>query len=315
MTRALPRSLPLPRLHDAVTVVAAPGDGPGYWAGGPSAVYADGWYHLAYRLRRPLHEGRGYANVVARSRDGVDFETVAVLERRAFGAASLERPALVRRPDGGWRIYVSCSTPGSLHWWVDAIDADDPAAFRAQDRRTVLPGDEEHAVKDVVVKCGVGGWQMWACIHTIAVPEDGDRMFTAYATSDDGLAWDFHGRALAPRAGMWDSRGARVADVLLPEHPGDEIVAWYDGRASAAENQEERTGIAMGDEPGALHAIGDEPVLEAPAAPDTPAAPAGTRGLRYLSAVRLPDGAHRLYYEITRSDGAHDLRTEYSPAP
>ncbi len=74
--------VPRPRLRDAQTVVAAPGAGPGYWAGGPSAVAADGVFHLAYRLRRPVGTGRGYANVVASSRDGVHFDTVCVARAR-----------------------------------------------------------------------------------------------------------------------------------------------------------------------------------------------------------------------------------------
>lgn len=53
--------------------------------------------------------------MVARSDDGIDFETVAVLEKDAFGAESLERPALVVLPDGKWRIYISCATPGTKH--------------------------------------------------------------------------------------------------------------------------------------------------------------------------------------------------------
>ena len=110
-------------------MVPAPGRGPGHWAGAPSAVLYDGTVWLAYRLRRPLDDGRGVGVVVARSDDGVAFETVAQVGREAFGAASLERPALVRRPDGGWRLYLSCATPGSKHWWVEALDADTPQAL------------------------------------------------------------------------------------------------------------------------------------------------------------------------------------------
>src|SRR4051794_41306406 len=89
---------------------------PGSWAGGPSAQLVDGTWWLAYRLRRPVGEGRGFVNVVARSDDGVRFTPVAALGKDAFGAESLERPALVCTPEGRWRLYVSCATPGTKHW-------------------------------------------------------------------------------------------------------------------------------------------------------------------------------------------------------
>jgi hypothetical protein len=292
-----------PQLRDAVTVVDAPGSGPGYWAGAPSAVHADGTWYLAYRLRRPVGRGRGYANVVASSRDGERFETLCVLDRDSFGAESLERPALVRRPDGGWRLYVSAATPGSLHWRVDAVDADHPSDFDPAPRTTVFAGDPDTAVKDPVVKVIDGTWHAWPCVHPIADPSEGDRMYSAYCTSVDGLSWEWHGRALEGRPGAWDARGARVADVLFHD---DRVVAYYDGRATAAENWEERTGIAMGTSPNALRSVADDPVL---------VAATNGGGVRYVSAVPLDDGGSRFYYEVTRADGAHDLRTEYSPAP
>lgn len=66
---------PVPNTALATVVVDAPGDGPGFWAGAPSAALApDGWIYLAYRLRLPIGAGRGYANVVARSEDCEHFD-------------------------------------------------------------------------------------------------------------------------------------------------------------------------------------------------------------------------------------------------
>ena len=59
-----PTGLPTLSPDDASIVIDPPGVGPGFWAGGPSAVRAsDGTIWLAYRLRRPHGDGRGYANM------------------------------------------------------------------------------------------------------------------------------------------------------------------------------------------------------------------------------------------------------------
>ena len=280
-------------------VIEPPGNGTGFWAGGPSALTADGVYHLAYRLRRPVDQGRGYANIVARSQDGVHFETVATVLNSAFASASLERPALVQRADGGWRIYVSCSTPGSKHWWVEALDADTLEELPTGDRTVVLAGDPETAWKDVVVVRDGDSWQMWACRHPLDGGDDeADRMQSWYFTGSDGLSWNSHGPALVPTAGSWDARGARITSVLAD---AGGALAFYDGRASAVENWFERTGLAVGAGPGAY-----EPRL-GPLARDG-------RTLRYVSAVQRPDG-WRLYYETDRPDGANQLCTVWVPRP
>src|SRR6059058_5665389 len=92
----------LPRPDHGVVAAEPPGIGPGYWAGAPCAVAGagdgdgDGEIFLAYRLRRPIAQGRGYAVAVARSADGERFETVATIGKDAMDTESLERPALVR---------------------------------------------------------------------------------------------------------------------------------------------------------------------------------------------------------------------------
>ena len=226
-------------------------------------------------------ERRGGAVVLARSDGGEQLEPVAELGKDRFGAESLERPALLR-VGGGWRLYLSCATPGSKHWWICALDA--PSLDRLVDAepRTVFAGDAATGVKDPVIHRRDDGWHAWVCCHPLETPGEEDRMTTAYATSADGLAWTWQGTVLAGRPGTWDARGARVTAALA-----DGRMA-YDGRATKEENFSERTGLAE---------ARDAPVSDA----------------RYLDVLPLPGGAHRLYYEAPLPDGSHELRTQHVP--
>jgi hypothetical protein len=295
----MPQTLALPSFDDATVVVPAPGTEPGNWSGAASAVLVDGIYWLTYRVRRPLVEGRGVSVVVARSEDGEHFVTVAEVRRDEFGAESFERPVLVRRPDGGWRLYLSCATPNSKHWWIEAVDADEPMGLEHGTRTVVLPGTDEVAVKDPVVLVDETGWRMWVCEHPLTEPGQEDRMTTAYASSDDGLSWTRHGTVLSPTEGTWDQRGTRVTAVLS-ESP---LVVLYDGRAHAEDNWHEVTGVARSAD--GLTLVAEEaPVLRSPHSDGA---------LRYVAAVPLPEGGGtRFYFEAARPDGAHDLLTSVS---
>ena len=290
-------TLPLPTYADAEIVVPAPGNGPGNWAGAASAVLHDGVFWLTYRVRRPLAEGRGVSVVVARSEDGVRFVPVTEVRREHFGCESFERPVLTPLVNGGWRLYLSCATYDSKHWWVDSLTAGSVAGLPTGHREVVLPGDQGVAVKDPVIQHPTepgGIWTMWLCCHPLTEPGHEDRMTTRRLVSDDGLEWVDTGEVLAGRTGEWDARGARVTTVLAH----DPLTVLYDGRADAASNWHETTGVAVWDGE-RLVPVDAEPVRS----------PHSDGAWRYAAAVPLPDGRTRFYVEAARPDGAHDLVT------
>jgi hypothetical protein len=258
--------------------------------------------YLAYRMRTASL--RGYAVQVARSTDGINFEPLFTVDKDEMDCESLERPALAVTPEGRWRLYLSCATIGTKHWRVELLEADSPALFSSAERRVVLPGDEASGVKDPVIVRRDGVWHLWASVHPLTDPDHTDRMTTEYATSPDGLAWTWHGTALAPRPGEWDARGVRVAAVRFS--PGG-VSAYYDGRATAEQNCEECTGVAVGAGPAALVAAEAGPVGESLVV-------SSGVGLRYLTFVDVGGGQERLYYELTNANGSHDLVTELRTA-
>jgi hypothetical protein len=270
--------------------VQAPGQGRGWWAGSSSAALDDdGTFVIAYRVRTG-ERGRG-STVVARSGDGEQLTTVATIDQAQFGAQSMERPSVVRTDRGRWRLYVCPAAPApSKHWWIDVLEADDPAGFASAEPRTVFPGDERTGVKDPLVRRTAEGWEAWICCHPLDEPDEEDRMTTAHATSADGLDWEWHGTVLSPRPGMWDARGARLTAVLPDGR------AAYDGRASKEENWFERIGLARltGRRPGELEQTNDEAAVDA----------------RYLDVLPLPGGGYRIWYEARLPDESHELRTE-----
>jgi len=277
---------PLPGSGSPVVAAVAPGSGPGYWAGASCTLLeADGTFVVGYRVRNG-HDGNDQT-LVARSDDGERLTTVATLDESDFGAMGLERPALARSDDGRWRLYVCCATPGSAHWWIDMLEADSPEELGSAERRPAFPGDDRVGVKDPIVKRSADGWHAWICCHPLDEKGEEDRMTTGYATSVDGLDWDWHGTVLAGRPGLWDARGARLTSILPDGR------ASYDGRATQEENWFERTGLARLHD-GALGAEGDEPVAD----------------VRYLDVLPLPGGGTRIYYEARLPDESHELRTE-----
>ena len=165
---------PLPGAGEPAVAVPAPGAGPGYWAGAPSAVLDDdGSILLAYRVRNG-HDGNDQT-VVARSADGVSFETLVVLDESHFDAMYVERPSLVRTDDG-WRLYVCCAIPLTKAWWIGAIDAPTIEGLATAEVVTAFAPGLDDAVKDPIVRRTGDLWEAWICCHHLDILGEEDRM-------------------------------------------------------------------------------------------------------------------------------------------
>jgi hypothetical protein len=274
----------LPRWDDSQLVLHA-AHGTGNWIGAASALVNGDYIYLAYRDRHPVDKGRGNRAYVARSPigNGIHFDTLCAIDKADMDAESLERPAVDVTPDGDWDLYLSCATFNSKHWRIERLRARRPQDFSARTRTTVFPGSAAFGIKDPVLVRGQE-LRIWATVHPLTEgDENADRMISVDACSGETV--------MAPEPGTWYSRGTRITAVM-GEH------AYFDGRASAAENYEERTGIAKWD--------GSRYVAVAGPA----SSPFGGGALRYVSAITLPTGELRLYYESATKYGSHELRTE-----
>jgi hypothetical protein len=274
----------LPRWENS-QVVLHTAHGTGNWIGAASALVHDGYILLAYRDRHPVEQGRGNRAFVSRSRldDGVHFEVLCAIDKGDMDAQSLERPALDVTTEGDWHLYLSCASFNSKHWRIDRLRANRPEDFSATTRVTVFPGSADFGIKDPVVVRGQD-LRIWATLHPLTEGDDNaDKMISVDARSMRHV--------MEPQPGTWYSRGTRLT-AIVGEY------AYFDGRASAAQNFEERTGLARWD--GSRYIPEAGPV----------SSPFGGGALRYVSAIELPDGGLRLYYESATEFGSHELRTE-----
>ncbi|GAA1715209.1 hypothetical protein ACBR40_11465 [Nonomuraea sp. AD125B] len=292
-------------------------DEPGYWSGAAGVLHDGERFWLTYRRRRPRGAAaeRGWQCAVAVSDDGLRFTDVWSVHKDELGTPSMERFCLMP-VSGGYRLYLSYVDPADNRWRIDALTAEHPSRFDVTRARPVLtaastgtegvkdpfvlragpvtylfasyaapmdrPDPEAHATADI--------YNVGATVHP-----------TGLATSLDGESFTWRGTVLPVGTG-WDRYQARLNSVVPV--PGGGYVGFYDGSASHTENYEERCGVAVSADLFSWRRLSEYgPWVTSPY---------GTGSVRYLDAL-LHDDHWWLYYEMTRADGAHELRVHRVP--
>lgn len=309
---------------DGSTVLGPEADEPGYWTGCPSVTYEPerGRFLLTYRQRRPRgHAGgeRGWRCAIAASDDGEHFTDLWSVEKSELSTPSMERFRLVPHRRGGYLLYLSYVDPQDNRWRIDTVATDAPDRVDLGRRQPLLTaestgtegvkdpyllrdGDVDHLFVSYAGAADLTPEQRREAHATADIYNVGVGTFpTGLATGRDGADLRWHGTVLDVGSG-WDRYQARITSVV-PTAAG--YVAFYDGSGSAAENYEERCGIARSSD--LRHWTSTTP--------DGPHLVDGdrSRSLRYVDVVEV-DGRWWMYYELTRPDGAHELRRGALPA-
>ncbi len=298
------------------------GDEQGYWAGAPGWFWdeTDQAAYVCYRIRRPrgVEPDRGGESRIARTTDFENFEDVWSVHKDAYQSASIEKSILRRGNDGKIRYFTSYVAPEDGRWCTTINTADSIEALDAAKTKRLFTASELglEGVKDPWILEENGTYHLFlsVAINTTATSDSSHdtldifntgecKSATALATSTDLDNWDWQGVILQPEGDTaWDKYCRRINSVLPLN---GKYYAFYDGSEGHHQNYEERTGLAVSED------LKNWTVLT----PDNPCitSPHTTGSLRYIDAQ--PHGDDILFlYELTRPNGAHEMRMAKFPA-
>lgn len=291
---------------------------PNYWVGCASALAMDERILLTFRRRRPRGTAaeRGWQIGIAELNLDLDpssLQEIVTIHKDELGTSSMERSCLVPSADSGFELYISYVDPADDRWRVDVVPARELSAIDVTERREVFTAGSigEEGVKDPRVVHTPNGEYMILSVararvdagvgnHAHATQDiyntDQAISLTALARRGEDGGWKYTGAVLTPPAEGWDSNVTRVGSVL-PVANG--YVGFYDGESSWERNYEELAGLAFSPDLHRWERLSTEgPYRRSGGATDS---------IRYVDAVDI-NGRTHLFYELTRPDGAHDLR-------
>lgn len=319
-----PQSWALPPRFDpnSATVIRQPeAEEAGYWVGAPG-VYFDAQteeYYLLYRVRRPrgVEPDRGAEVHLARSSDGIEFETIWTCTKDQLGTASIERNAVRRLDSGEFAMYLSYVDPTDGRWRIDVCLSDKIDKFDVNRRRKVFTAGDLNVegVKDPALFRVGGQWHMIVSFATDVAQNSADdlhgtldayntgliRSATGLAVSENGVDWSWGGEIFGPAGPGWDQYCSRIGTVYRQDGIW---LGLYDGSASVDENYEERVGVAYSYDLQSFHRV--------TAAGPWMQTPHGEGALRYFDVLDFAaldsSKPRKIYFEMALPNGSHDLR-------
>jgi len=297
------------------TVRSPLSQGPGFWAGAPSALWDGdtGRYYLYYRYRKPRELGRGVECRIACSEDGLHFTDIWAATKEEIQTSSMEKAGLFKLNES-WLLYLSFVGDDG-RWRIEMLEADCPENFDVKKRCVVLTPDDCQAegVKDPAVYEIAG--QLYMIVSYAPKPSsyiDPEALHgthdvyntgllkshTGLATSQDGRHWRWEGDILSPPDEGWDSYCTRLSSIVCF------LGLWlgfYDGSASVQENYEEKVGLCVSLDLRHWERLTKTGPLAL--------SPHASGSVRYVEALSGPSGV-LCYYEYALPDGSHELRAQ-----
>ena len=251
---------------------------------------------------------------IAVSDDGVSFKDIWHASKEEIHTQSMEKACLFRAADRLWRLYLSF-VGSDGRWRIEMAEAEKPDAFDVTARVPILGPDDCNAegVKDPHIYSVCGLLHMVVSYaprpstadHSAASMHAGGDVYntgivkshSGLAVSGNGIDWEWVGDILSPPETGWDRYCTRINSVVRADPVW---VGFYDGSAGVEENYEEKAGLCVSHDFRTWNRVTtDGPFV---------LSEHGSRSVRYIEVV--PTDSHlRYYYEWTRPDGSHELRT------
>lgn len=196
---------------DDLPGASAPGEPATYWA--PAVVRQDGVFHMFVTVVPGVFKDWNHPRRIVHL-SSPDLRQWRYLDTLALSSEKVIDPALLRLPDGGWRLWYNNEAAGKKIYFADS-----PDLLRWQDRGPALLSDQATHRGEAPLAFFWRG-HYWLLIDLLR--NDG---LAAYR-SEDGLHWIRQPGALAqaPGRGRDDQNGAHHPEVVVH---GDRAWMYY----------------------------------------------------------------------------------------